>query len=359
MAQITLKQIGHSYSGGTRPGDYALCPLDMTWHDGRTYALLGPSGCGKTTMLNIVSGIVTPSQGRVWFDQRDVTGLPTARRNIAQVFQFPVIYGSKTVYQNLAFPLVCRKWASDRIRRKVGEIADLLDLGAKLGKPARGLTADEKQLISLGRGLVREDVSAVLMDEPLTVIDPQMKFHLRRKLKEINDRFKLTLVYVTHDQDEAMTFASEILVMSGGRVVQSGPPEHLFEFPQTTYVGYFIGSPAMNFLDAEGQGDRAVFAGIPLTTAYPGDRVPQGAIRIGVRPEYLEFVATAGENVLAAMVVDVQDHGGVRIVEVEVGGARVKVKLAREKPVPEGPALLRLPPGKIRLYRDGELVPLD
>lgn len=356
MARIRLDHVGHTYVEGASEEDYALKPIDQTWQDGGTYALLGPSGCGKTTMLNIISGLVAPSQGRVWFDDHDVTQVRTARRNIAQMFQFPVIYASMSVYENLAFPLVCRKWPRDRIRTKVGEIADLLDVGGKLNKAAHSLTADEKQLISLGRGLVRDDVSAVLMDEPLTMIDPQLKFHLRRKLKEINERFGLTVIYVTHDQNEAMTFAGWVLVMSDGRVVQSGTPEELFEYPQTIYVGQFIGSPAMNFFDAEIGAEGLTVAGVPLGTSYRIDALPRSGVRVGFRPEYLEFVAGKATNALPVTVTDVQDHGSVRVVGVAFGAARAKVKLPREAPVPQGKAWMRLPAEKIRLYVGGELL---
>ena len=356
MAEIRLVGVAHRYPGNGSGSDYALKRLDMTWRDGGTYALLGPSGCGKTTMLNIISGLVSPSEGRVWFGDRDVTQVPTTKRNIAQVFQFPVIYASMSVAANLAFPLVCRRWPADRIRRKVDEIAELLDLGNKLGKLARSLTADEKQLISLGRGLVREDVAAVLMDEPLTVIDPQFKFHLRRKLKEITERFRLTVVYVTHDQNEAMTFAERVIVMSDGRVVQAGAPEELFEYPLTTYVGRFIGSPAMNFLDATIDRGAVVFDGRPLATGHPGLPREPGPVQVGIRPEYLEFADEPGANVVPANVTNVRDHGSIRVVEVAVGGAGMKLKLARERPVPSGNVLVRLRPEKIRLYVDGTIL---
>jgi glycerol transport system ATP-binding protein len=356
MSEIRLINVAHSYSDNGSLADYALKHLDLTWRDAGTYALLGPSGCGKTTMLNIVSGLVTPSEGRVWFDDRDVTQVPTTRRNIAQVFQFPVIYSSMTVEENLAFPLVCRKWPRQRIRQKVGEIAELLGLGGKMGKPARSLTVDEKQLISLGRGLVREDVAAVLMDEPLTVIDPQLKVYLRRKLKEINERFGLTVVYVTHDQNEAMTFAQQIIVMNDGRVVQSGTSEELFEHPMTTYVGHFIGSPAMNFVDAEIGGGRLIFAGVPLATTYAVLPPERRRVQVGIRPEYLEFVGEEAENVVAVDVRSVRDHGSIRVVEVAAGEVTLKVKLTREEPVPTGQALMQLPADKIRIYVGGELI---
>src|ERR1041385_7041389 len=187
MARILLDNVAHAY-GPTPRGlpDYALKPLDHVWENGGAYALLGPSGCGKTTLLNIISGLITPSEGRVLFNGTDVTNLPTAERNIAQVFQFPVVYDTMTVFDNLAFPLRNRDWTAADIRRRVHEIADILELRADLGRRARGLTAEAKQRISLGRGLVRPDVAAVLFDEPLTLIDPHLKWLLRRKLKQIH-----------------------------------------------------------------------------------------------------------------------------------------------------------------------------
>ncbi len=190
MAQIELSRLAHSYQAApSRPEDFALKEMDFLWQDGGAYALLGPSGCGKTTLLNIISGLVQPSQGKVLYDGKDVTGLPPARRNIAQVFQFPVIYDTMTVAGNLGFPLRNRGVDEPTLRAKVAEVAAMLELEALLDRRAAGLTADEKQKISLGRGLVRDDVAAILFDEPLTVIDPHLKWQLRRKLKEVHERY--------------------------------------------------------------------------------------------------------------------------------------------------------------------------
>lgn len=176
MARITLSDVAHSYrQKPVKPSDYALQPLDLIWEDGGAYALLGPSGSGKTTLLSILSGLLTPSRGTLLFDDRDVTALPPRARNIAQVFQFPVIYDTMTVFENLAFPLRNRGVQPRMIAARVDKIADILELTADLGKRAIGLTADAKQRISMGRGLVREDVAAILFDEPLTVIDPALK----------------------------------------------------------------------------------------------------------------------------------------------------------------------------------------
>ena len=173
------------------------------------------------------------------------------------------------------------------------EIAELLDLGPMLAARASGLTADGKQKISLGRGLVRSDVNVIMLDEPLTVIDPHLKWRLRSKLKELHQRIGLTMVYVTHDQTEAMTFADQVVVMHEGTVVQAGTPVELFERPRHTFVGHFIGSPGMNILPCEVVDGVARFAGQPVRTANAGARPPAGArTEIGVRPEFVRFAAT-------------------------------------------------------------------
>ena len=331
MARIELN-LAHSYK--PRPqqdSDYALLPLDMVFDDGGAYALLGPSGCGKTTMLNIMSGLLVPSQGQVRFDGRDVTRASPQERNIAQVFQFPVIYDTMTVAENLAFPLKNRKVPEARIRQRVGQIAEMLEMSGQLDQRAAGLSADAKQKISLGRGLVREDVAAVLFDEPLTVIDPHLKWQLRRKLKQIHHELKLTLIYVTHDQVEALTFADKVVVMTRGRAVQVGAPDELFERPRHAFVGHFIGSPGMNFLPAQVQEGALVVAGqrLPLPRALPG-----GALRLGVRPEYLVLAAPGQAGALPCAVARVQDLGTHQMLTATLGGEVLKARCAPEQVLP-------------------------
>ncbi|MBI2772507.1 MAG: ABC transporter ATP-binding protein [Burkholderiales bacterium] len=333
MARIEL-DLAHAYRPDPREdSDYALLPLKMVFEDGGAYALLGPSGCGKTTMLNIISGLVAPSQGTVRFDGQDVTRSSPQQRNIAQVFQFPVIYDTMTVAENLAFPLRNRKVPAEQIRRRVGEIAEMLELSGQLDQRAAGLAADAKQKISLGRGLVRPDVSAVLFDEPLTVIDPHLKWQLRRKLKQIHSELRLTLIYVTHDQVEALTFAEQVVVMTRGRAVQIGGADALFERPQHTFVGHFIGSPGMNFLPAEaGEGSLRV-AGhtLPLPA---GRQLAPGPLTLGVRPEYVTLADENSEGAVPAQVQQVQDIGTYFMLTATVGGVPVKARLGTETRVP-------------------------
>lgn len=325
MARIDL-DLAHAYRPDPRSDDdYALLPLTMRFEDGGAYALLGPSGCGKTTMLNIISGLLKPSQGAVRFDGRDVTGLTPQARNIAQVFQFPVIYDTMTVAENLAFPLRNRGVAEATIRARVGKIAEMLELSAQLDRRAAGLAADAKQKISLGRGLVREDVSAVLFDEPLTVIDPHLKWQLRRKLKQIHQELKLTLIYVTHDQVEALTFADQIVVMTRGRAVQVGPAAALFERPQHRFVGHFIGSPGMNFLPARVSADgRLEIAGqsLPLPPGELRRQLAQSPeCTLGVRPEYVTLGPADDPALLRATVRQLQDVGTYWLLTAQADGA--------------------------------------
>jgi glycerol transport system ATP-binding protein len=330
MAEIILENLAHAYAPGA---PYALKPLHMTWRSGGTYALLGPSGCGKSTMLNIISGLLRPSEGRVLFDGQDVTALDTGRRNIAQVFQVPVIYKSMTVGENLGFPLVCRGASSQKIKARVETVAERLGLAQWLKRPANALTADMKQLVSLGRGLVREDVAAILLDEPLTVIDPQLKFDLRRILKEINEEFRVTMVLVTHDQTEALTFAEEIVVMNHGEVVQMGSPTELFERPATEHVGWFIGSPAMNFLPAVRESDRIVVPGTSLTVPIHAP-LPEGELKIGFRPEHATLAPSGGD--LEGTVARIWFEGADEVIGIDQDAHRVKVRVSGTSPARAG-----------------------
>jgi glycerol transport system ATP-binding protein len=357
MARIDLVDLAHSYGGKDAPEDsYALKPVTMTWRQGGAYALLGPSGCGKTTLLNLISGIVAPTRGKILFDGADITQQSTEKRNIAQVFQFPVIYDTMTVGQNLAFPLKNRGVPKPEIEKRVAEIARLLDLTPDLDRRATRMTADAKQKISLGRGLVRPDVAAVLCDEPLTVIDPELKWQLRSKLKALHRDLDLTMIYVTHDQTEALTFADTVVVMHDGRVVQSGTPAELFEKPAHTFVGYFIGSPGMNIVPAEVKGREARIDGhvIALNRSY--DALPAGAkIEIGVRPEFVDVTAPA-PGLLSTNIERIDDLGRVRFARVRIGDTKLAAHVPPGFSSPDGTAALKFDPAHIHVYADSRLV---
>ncbi|MDA9396610.1 ABC transporter ATP-binding protein [Bradyrhizobium sp. CCBAU 45394] len=357
MARIDLVDLAHSYGGNAAPQEsFALKPVTMTWRQGGAYALLGPSGCGKTTLLNVISGIITPSRGKILFDGVDITPLSTQKRNIAQVFQFPVIYDTMTVGENLAFPLKNRGVPKAEIDRRVAEIGRLLDLEPYLNRKATRLTADAKQKISLGRGLVRNDVAAVLFDEPLTVIDPELKWQLRSKLKALHRELDLTMIYVTHDQTEALTFADTVVVMHDGRVVQSGTPAELFDKPAHTFVGYFIGSPGMNILPAEVRGREARIGGNVIALGRSYNNLPAGAkIEIGVRPEFVDAVAPA-PGLLTAKVERIDDLGRIRFARVRIGEAKIAARAPAGFTSADGTAGLKFDPSHVHVYADSLLV---
>jgi glycerol transport system ATP-binding protein len=357
MARIELIDVAHAYGQGQGEVAWALKQMTLSWSDGGAYALLGPSGCGKTTLLNIISGLVTPTHGKILFDGRDVTSLEPQERNIAQVFQFPVIYDTMTVFDNLAFPLRNRKWKEADVRKRVHEIAEILELQGDLPMRAKGLAADAKQKISLGRGLVRPDVAAVLFDEPLTVIDPHVKWLLRRKLKQLHQQLNLSLIYVTHDQTEALTFADQVVVMTLGEVVQVGTPEALFETPAHRFVGHFIGSPGMNFLDCEAGEAAPHIEGVPISTSSKQSPAQSASLAVGIRPEYLQVHSSPGPNRVPAVVTATQDQGTQVMVQLQIGKrtAWSKIRNMRE-PVGAGPAFVYLPPEKCALYADDRRV---
>ncbi|MEU8247366.1 ABC transporter ATP-binding protein [Nonomuraea sp. NPDC048916] len=313
MADIRLEGVGHSYDGGRT---WALRPMTWTWRSGRAYALLGPSGCGKTTLLNIISGLLTPTTGRIWFDDREVTAVPTAGRDIAQVFQFPVLYEEMSVYDNLAFPLRNRKYPKAEVDRRVRRVSGMLGLDDHLRRRSRRLDPGRQQIVSLGRGLVRPGVAAVLLDEPLTVVDPAMKWTLRSTLKEIHRDTGHTFIYVTHDQTEALTFADEVVVVKDGEIVQAGEPTELFLSPAHEFVGHFIGSPGMNVLPAEITGG-VVRVGRAAVGRAVGD-LPPGPVRIGVRPEFAVIDSARSTPGVAGRVTGVDRMGAYDLVHVLV-----------------------------------------
>jgi len=358
MARIEFKGIAHSYEAKpSGEADWAIKTMDIVWKDGGAYALLGPSGCGKTTLLNVISGLIQPTRGRVTFDDMDVTNLPTEEKNIAQVFQFPVIYDTMTVFDNLAFPLRNRGMPMGNIQTRVNEVAEMLDLKSDLNRRASGLTADGKQKISLGRGLVRSDVAAILFDEPLTVIDPHVKWQLRRKLKEIHQRFGSTFVYVTHDQNEALTFADQVAIMNEGRILQVGTPQELFENPSHTFVGYFIGSPGMNLLPCRVEGNTAVVddARIPLAN---GDRAraSSGELVLGIRPEFLNLTTSEVEEAVQVGIESVEDRGHIKVASVRLGRQNIKVTLDEGQEISRETGYLQFPKQWTKLYADGHLL---
>jgi multiple sugar transport system ATP-binding protein len=270
MAEVVLEAVSKHF-GDTQ----ALADLSLSVKDGEILVLLGPTGAGKTTSLRLIAGLAKPDGGRVFIDGRDATGDPPAARDIAFVFQQYSLYPHLSVYDNLAFPLrsPAHRLPEDRIRARVGEVADLLHIADKLEKRVTGLSGGQMQRVAIGRALVRRP-KAYLMDEPLSSLDAKLRAELRVELRRIQRELGTTILYVTHDQIEAMTLATRIGVLDHGRLVQLGSPREVYEDPVNSLVAARLGSPPLNFIA------RRLFPGVPA---------PGATASFGVRTEHVRI----------------------------------------------------------------------
>lgn len=278
VAELILDNLGFTYPGNESP---TLSGLNVHIQDGATHALLGASGAGKTTILNLLSGLLHPSEGRILFDGHDVSALDARGRNVALVFQFPVLYESKSVVDNLAFPLLNRGWKRRDALHRAREIGGELGISDVLDSRPAGLSLFQKQLAAIGKSLVRTDVDLVLLDEPLTAVEPATKWRLRQTLTRFQQTHALTMIYVTHDQTEALTFANEVSVLSEGRILQTASPDEIYNNPADPFVAGFIGSPGMKLINCELNEGRITPDG------FPDFDLPDGHYQLGVRAEWL------------------------------------------------------------------------
>ena len=349
LAAITVSGLHHRYEPGAAP---VLDGVDLELGDGEAHAVLGGSGAGKTTLLHLLAGLLRPSAGTIEFDGRDVSEARPAERHVAQVFQFPVLYPALDVAGNLGFPLVNRGWSATAVRRRVGEVAELLSIGSLLPRKPKALSLFEKQLTAIGRALVRPDVALVLLDEPLTAVEPAAKWRLRQALKAVQSELGLTMIYVTHDQTEALTFAERITLLHQGRVLQTGPPQALYERPAHEAVARFIGSPGMNLVGGEVLAGRIRCAGQSLGETAAAD----GRCTLGFRPEWAA-IGAQGVPVTLRSTRPLGTLGGVAtgLVTAELGGEVIHVQQALDG-LTNGDACLRIDPSRALLYRDGWLL---
>jgi glycerol transport system ATP-binding protein len=336
MATIELKNISHNYymrrcdtlpAGSDTDTDFVVRDMNLVWEEGSANALLGPSGCGKTTILNIISGLLQPTVGKILYDGRDVTEQTPEKRHIAQVFQFPVVYDTISVYRNLAFPLKNAGIPKNEIKRKVEEIAEILDLTEVLNISAGRISQANKQKVSLGRGIIREDTVAILFDEPLTVIDPKEKYILRRKIREVQKRLNITTIYVTHDQHEALTFANQVTVIKDGRIIQTGSPQDLHAEPASPFIGYFIGSPGMNLLDCSYHDDSLDFGEFTLPLSDKVKATLNGSgprYQLGIRPEFILTSIEPKEDWIPWTAELVENVGSYKVITLSSDGIKIK-----------------------------------
>ena len=369
MARIELRNISHNYHMercGALPeecdlnADFVIRDLNLTWEEGSANALLGPSGCGKTTILNIISGLLQPTYGQIICDGKDVTDLPPEKRHIAQVFQFPVVYDTMRVYDNLAFPLKNSGVGKSEIKQRVENIAAVLEIEDVLNVSAGKISQANKQKVSLGRGIIRKDTVAILFDEPLTVIDPKEKYVLRRKIRQVQRQLNITTIYVTHDQHEALTFADKVTIIKDGKVMQTGSPEQLYAEPESPFIGYFIGSPGMNLLKCEFAEGALKFgqSTMPISAVMTSRLRPHGSdLQLGIRPESIEVSAGQKTDWLEWKVALVENIGSFKILTLSSNNIQIKSRASESLSVSTGESIwTRFPEDKVKIFKDDKRV---
>lgn len=322
MAEVSFEHVGKVYARGDAP---AVVDFDLDVRDGEFLVLVGPSGCGKSTSLRMVAGLEIPTSGRIRIGGRDVTNLPPKDRDIAMVFQNYALYPHMTVKENLSFALKLRGMAKAEIERRVASVAATLGLGEYLKRLPKALSGGQRQRVALGRAIVREP-AVFLFDEPLSNLDAKMRVEMRAEIIRLHQRLKATMIYVTHDQTEAMTMGERIVVMNRGRIQQVDPPLEVYEHPANPFVAGFIGTPPMNL--------------------FPAGMLDATRI-VGLRPEHLRLCSQGGQEEgeisLVGRVDFVESLGSETLVHLFVGSA-------------DFPAIVRVL-GFSR-YRHGDLVRL-
>jgi len=330
MAQIRIQNVRKDFGSFN-----AVKSSTFTIEDGEFFMLLGPSGCGKTTTLRMMAGLELPTSGEIYIDGEEVGQKPASQRDIAFVFQMFALYPHMNVRKNISYPLVSQGMAKAAVRRKVGEVAEILGITDILDRPVGGLSGGDRQRVALGRAIVREP-KAFFMDEPLGALDAEFRERMSEELRALHDRMGATTVYVTHDQLEAMQMGDKIVVMNHGVVEQFGVPQDIYDWPATRFVAQFIGSPPMNFLDFNGTAGKGADH-IDLGAArFAVPRLldgASGALALGVRPEHVHLSDAAAYR---GEVIASEYLGTTQIVTLKTAHGQVKARIPSHVPVREG-----------------------
>ena len=349
MATLDIRRITKAY--GTTA---VLHGIDISVNDGEFLVLVGPSGCGKSTLLRMIAGLESITGGDIAIDGRVVNDLPPRERNIAMVFQDYALYPHKTVAENIGFGLKVRKAAPDVIKQKVDDAAAILQIGHLLDRRPGQLSGGQRQRVAMGRAIVR-DPQLFLFDEPLSNLDAQLRAEMRLEIKKLHQRLKNTIVYVTHDQVEAMTLADRIAVMRAGHVEQLGTPDDIYNHPRSKFVAGFTGSPPMNFATCQVSADGAAVVldgGITLTVPDSArERTLQAAGRpmtFGIRPEHLSI---GGAHTVPAKIVLTEPLGAETLALVRIGNIEVTGRFQPDAGLAAGQEIpLSLALGKMHLF---------
>jgi len=337
MARV---QFDHVYKSFNKTSVVHDINLDVA--DKEFLVLVGPSGCGKSTCLRMVAGLEDVSQGEIIIDKRVVNGIDPKDRNIAMVFQNYALYPHMTVFDNIAFGLKLRHVPKEKIRERVNEAADILNLQDYLKRKPKELSGGQRQRVALGRAIAREDAQVFLMDEPLSNLDAKLRVQMRAEIIKIHQRVQTTFIYVTHDQTEAMTMGSRIAVLSDGKVQQLGSPQELYDHPANKFTAGFIGSPAMNFFEgaqisSEGDSTFIILEGVGRVEV-PAQYVEQArsaagrSLIFGIRPEHLQELSQVpaerrNNSVIKASVDVVENLGNELLVYLTMGAKTIQARL--------------------------------
>jgi multiple sugar transport system ATP-binding protein len=362
MAGVRLVGVRKIYEERGRT-QVAVHDLDLDVADGEFVVLVGPSGCGKSTTLRMIAGLESISGGQAFIGDRLVNDIPAKDRDIAMVFQNYALYPHMTAYDNLAFALTLKKLAKPEIDRRVREAAVMLGIEGLLNRRPRQMSGGERQRVALGRALVRQP-QVFLFDEPLSNLDAKLRVQMRREIARLHRQLGTTMIYVTHDQVEAMTLGDRIVVLNRGRVQQVDAPTALYEYPRNTFVASFIGTPPMNLIAGRilsGSGFRLEVkeGGITLplspldSSPAPAPPAPPADVLLGIRPEHLQPVQPGREtgSELRCRVDMVELLGGEALVHLRIGQTELTGRLATP-PVPQvgSELLVSIPPDRIHLF---------
>src|ERR671937_814486 len=306
MAEIELQHLTKTFAGDV----LAVDDVSLRIGDGEFMVLVGPSGCGKSTLLRLIAGLEEATQGSIAIAGTDVTGLAPRKRDVAMVFQSYALYPHMNVRENIAYGLKVRRTPKDEAKRRIEEVAAMLGLENLLDRRPAQLSGGQRQRVAMGRAIVREP-KAFLMDEPLSNLDAKLRVGMRASLAQLHARLGVTTVYVTHDQTEAMTLGQRVAVMNDGRILQCDTPQRLYDRPENVFVAAFIGTPAMNLVEASIEGDEVAFGGFRLR--LDPRRRPQGSagdVILGIRPEAFEEAGSAlGASTIAVTPAVVEELG--------------------------------------------------
>lgn len=353
MAQVRLQSLTKQFKQAK-----VLKRIDLTIRDGEFFTLAGPSGCGKSTLLNLIAGLESPTSGEIYFDETKVTDLPPGERDVAFVFQSYALYPHMTVFENIAFPLRIRKIGAETVREKVVEAARLLGLEPLLGRYPKALSGGQRQRVALGRAIVRRP-KLFLLDEPLSNLDALLRVEMRSEIKKLHRQLRTTVIYVTHDQAEAMILSDRIAVMEGGEIRQCGAPEEIYNRPANRFVAGFIGTPPMNFVKGRflaGETFRIDFGtgffSFPETSLAALPEKARGSdVLFGFRPEEVLLSVHALPDATKGKIEVLEPMGSETWALFTVGEKAFRGKAPADFPARAGdPVWIRLDPKKLHFF---------